>query len=80
MLLIDDLHECEHLKRELKRHADKVSKYLVFHDTWSHGVNSRDIPGADGILPAIYDFLANNTDWRKVYDVTFNNGLIVLKR
>lgn len=37
MLFIDSTHLGEHLKQELDRHADKVRKYLVFHDTVSAG-------------------------------------------
>jgi hypothetical protein len=37
MLFIDTWHNYYQLRKELKLHADKVKKYLVFHDTMSCG-------------------------------------------
>ena len=37
MLFIDSWHNYYQLRKELKLHADKVKKYLVFHDTMSCG-------------------------------------------
>ena len=37
LLFIDSTHLGEHLKQELDRHASKVSKYIVLHDTVSAG-------------------------------------------
>jgi len=37
LLFIDSTHLGEHLKQELDRHAERVRKFLVFHDTVSAG-------------------------------------------
>lgn len=37
LLFIDSTHTAAHLEEELTRHAGKVRKYLVFHDTVSAG-------------------------------------------
>lgn len=78
MLFVDSLHTYHQVKEELKIHAIRVFRYLVFHDTFSHGKNSRDIQGEEGISRAIEEFLQDNPKWKKVYEVQFNHGLIVL--
>jgi len=80
MLMIDSLHTYEQLKTELDRHAHKVSKYLVFHDTHSHGLGRPDTENR-GLLSAIIDFMiAHPKEWEFKYYTTENNGLTVLKR
>lgn len=82
MLFIDTLHTYEHVKKELKYHARKVSKYLAFHDTFTCGDNDRSGPDpkALGIWPAIAEFMCENPQWKIVYKTNANNGLLVLER
>ena len=79
MLFIDTLHTYQQVKGEL-RFANKVRKYIAFHDTWSHGVGSRDIVGEPGITNAINEFLVKYPEWKKIYEVNFNHGLIILEK
>lgn len=37
LLFIDTLHTYSQLKNELKLHADKVRKYIIFHDVVTYG-------------------------------------------
>jgi hypothetical protein len=80
LLFIDTLHTYGQVRDELSHHAYKVNKYIIFHDTYSHGVRSLDIPGEEGILKAINEFLASNLEWENVYEVQFNHGLIMIER
>lgn len=80
LLLLDTHHTYEQVKRELERHADKVRKYLVFHDTVIYGERG-EIRGSVGILPAITEFLQRDEGhWTIAARYTHNNGLMVLKR
>lgn len=79
LLFIDTLHTYNQVKSEL-RFYDKVSKYIIFHDTWSDGISSKDRPGENGILDAINEFLSEHPEWKKIYEVDFNHGLIILEK
>lgn len=80
MLFIDTWHTAPHLRAELERHHIKVGKYLVFHDTHSHGLGRPDTENR-GLLSAIIDFMiAHPKEWEFKYYTTENNGLTVLKR
>lgn len=80
LLFIDTWHTAPHLRAELERHHNKVGKYLVFHDTHSHGLGRPDTENR-GLLSAIIDFMiAHPKEWEFVYYTTENNGLTVLKR
>lgn len=87
MLFIDTLHEYEQTSKELKLHADKVKKYLVFHDTELFKYRNERIPDVVGtgkenigIFQAIEEFLQQNSQW-KIHEVFTNcNGLTILKR
>ncbi len=79
MLLLDTLHTYDQVDAELERHADLVSKYLVFHDIVSFGLRGED-PHCQGILPAILGFMKRNPEWKVDYLTSENNGLLVLKR
>ena len=80
LLFVDSLHTYNQVKNELALHSSRVSKNIVFHDTYYHGNFSRDIQGEEGILKSIDEFLETNKQWEKVYDVDFNHGLIVLEK
>jgi len=79
LLFIDTFHTYGRLKRELNRHAGKVKKYLVFHDTVAFAARGED-GSCPGITQAILEFLHKHKDWRIILDVRANNGLIVLER
>lgn len=80
MLFIDTQHMYAQLKEELRLHANKVKKYLVFHDTTAFA-NSGDLdPHDKGLWPAIEEFLAEHPEWTIMKRYTHNNGLTVLRR
>jgi hypothetical protein len=83
MLFIDTLHTFEQLTTELAIHPPKVKKYLIFHDTISYG-HKDEMSGLTGenhgLVPAISNFLKNNSDWKEVKTYTNNNGLTILER
>jgi hypothetical protein len=64
---------------ELKQ-ATQVKKYIGFHDTYSQGAESLDIPGRLGINYAINEFLENNDEWRIKEKFLNNNGLLIIER
>jgi len=80
LLFVDSLHTYEQVRDELRLHAARVGKFIVFHDTYSHGEFSRDIKGREGILRAINEFVDSSSEWEQVYKVDVNHGLIVLEK
>jgi len=84
LLFIDTEHNYYQLRQELITHAHKVSKYIIFHDvvTWGqvgemYGRPNLIIPG---LLPAIKEFLENNSYWKIIEYFENNNGLMVIER
>jgi len=71
LLFIDTVHSKEHTYNELKTHAHKISKYLVFHD-----VN----PERFGTLEGINQWRLENTDWETDYVDYEDCGFMVLKK
>jgi hypothetical protein len=71
MLFIDTWHNYYQLKKELKLHANKVKKYLVFHDTMSCGSTDEGLEcwgnGAGINLKQVYQDL--DTDEFKNYGI-----------
>jgi hypothetical protein len=67
------------LKEELRLHADKAKKYIVFHDTTLFE-NVNEGGGGRGLWPAIEEFLAEHSEWEIKERYTNNNGLTVLRR
>jgi hypothetical protein len=78
MLFIDTLHNYLQVKLELERHADRVRKLIVFHDTFAFRYTGMD--GGEGIYKAINEFMSAHAEWEKVYETDVNNGLMVLQR
>jgi hypothetical protein len=78
MLFIDTWHIARQLKEELRLHANKVRRYLVFHDTTTFGNRGED--GGDGLWPVIDSFVNDNPDWVIKERLTNNNGLTILER
>lgn len=82
LLFIDTLHTYDQLLEELTIHHSKATKYIIMHDTISHGY----VNGAghtckkNGLIPAIQDFLSVQLDWKEKYTYKNNNGITVLER
>jgi hypothetical protein len=72
LLFIDSLHTYGQVKTELNYHHTQVDKYILFHDTVSF----------PEINKAIEEFMDDVEPgrWKKVYDVKFNHGLLLIKR
>lgn len=91
LLFIDTWHTYKQLISELKAHEEKVSKYIVLHDTTSYEYSDESnwaespepkFTGEEksGLWPAVQDFLALYPNWELHKRYTHNNGLSVLKR
>lgn len=73
LLFIDTLHTYDQLSAELKRHHEKVKKYIIMHDTNLAG-------DPDNMRGAVNDFLDQNKEWQIAEFFENNNGLTVLSR
>lgn len=78
MLFIDTRHTAEHLQDELARHAGKVGRWIVLHDTQIYGEKGED--GSPGLLVGLREFLRTNPKWSVIYHTQVNNGLTVISR
>lgn len=67
LLFIDTLHTGEQLRQELKLHASKAKKYIVFHDT---------VSCESELMPVINEWLAEGK-WKIKEHHLNNNGLLV---
>jgi hypothetical protein len=93
LLFIDTLHTYNQLIKELEIHSNKVSKYIVLHDTeffgrvdevvYEHASNfvKNNPITKQGLMTAVEDFLSTKLgqSWEiyKIYEN--NNGLTILK-
>jgi len=82
MLFIDTLHTYKQLSQELKRHANKVRKYILIHDTETWGIKDEieQDTKKKGMRIAIIDFLNENSHWRVKETIQESNGLTILER
>ena len=94
LLFIDTHHTYNQLTAELNKHASKVRKYIVMHDTvtygtadeppYENGVVSGQLNGLQsvrtGLQMALEDFLEGNSDWVIGQEFKNNNGLTILTR
>jgi hypothetical protein len=93
LLFIDTLHTYNQLLRELKLHSNKVSKYIILHDTITFGRKDETIyehasdiikeeSEKEGLVTAVEDFLISDEgkNWEIFEVFENNNGLTVLKR
>lgn len=87
LLFLDTWHAYKQLKEELRLHAPKAKKYIIFHDTTSFAdkdETSYEVWGDDwkgegiGIWKAIEEFLQNNPEWELLERFTNNNGLTII--
>ena len=69
LLFVDTLHTYDQVQAELAQHADFVNRYIMFHDTVSFPDINR----------AIDEFMRGGK-WKKVYEVRFNHGLLLIER
>ena len=72
MLFIDTIHTKDFLSQELAKHADKVKKFIAFHDT--------AIPDLPEMAECVNEFLASHPEWQVAEHHVNNNGLTVIKR
>jgi hypothetical protein len=78
LLFIDTWHVYGQLRAELARHAGRVRRYLVLHDTTTFGA-AGETAGHRGLWPAVEEFLAEGA-FRLAEKYENNNGLTVLER
>ncbi len=78
MLFIDTQHTAEQLTAELARHAGKVRRWIVLHDT--HIFGERGEGGGPGLLPALRHFMREKTEWSVISHTIVNHGLTVIGR
>jgi hypothetical protein len=92
-LFIDTLHTYNQLTKELELHSNKVSKYIVLHDTthfgrvdeiiYSHAsdIIKKTEVKKQGLMTAVEDFLSTELgkSWEIFEIYTNNNGLTILK-
>lgn len=94
LLFIDSKHTYLHCDAELKKHAEKAQRWLVFHDSiWrgSMGEGTNDMKAtrvpdktardkALGIRPAIDALMIRDRSWFLAAHYTDSCGLLVLER
>lgn len=78
LLFIDTKHCGAQATQELTNNAERVSKYLIFHDTDIYGWHGDD--GKQGLNYAIYGLMLRTYAWRLVYHSPVSFGLTILKR
>jgi hypothetical protein len=79
-LFLDTIHNFSTVEKELSLHAHRVSKYIGFHDTFTDWEKSLDVAGDEGIGRAIEEFLDNNKQFRIIFEVKYNHGLLIMRR
>jgi hypothetical protein len=82
LLFIDTNHFDLQMENELKLHAHKSRKYLIFHDVvtfWEDGQGYWKGEG-HGLKYAINPFLESHSEWQIAERFDNNNGLLILKR
>ncbi len=96
LLFIDSLHTYAQLDVELRLHADRARRYLVFHDTITFGsIGAKGETGeqawayqrgvsmpmtALGIRPAIDELQIRDPTWRLRAHALESHGLLILER
>lgn len=91
LLFIDTWHTYKQLISELITHQEKVTKYIILHDTTSYAyedeANWAQSPESNfegivktGLWPAVEDFLSHFPNWEVYKRYTNNNGLTVLRK
>jgi len=70
LLYIDTQHRYDHLTNELRLHANKVNKYIIFHDTHT----------MTGLKRAVNEYVNKNPHWSIVTDCMENVGFMTIAR
>lgn len=76
LLLDSEPHTAEHVLAELERHAPKVKRWIVLHDTATYGETGSD--GGPGVLVGIRQYVRANPQWTVMSHTPRNHGLTVL--
>lgn len=79
LLHIDSLHTYKQLLAELRRHADRVGKWIAMHDTETFGERGKD-GSTPGLKAAICGFQSERPNWVTLLHLRNNNGLTILER
>jgi len=81
LLFIDTNHHARQCSLELKLHADKARKFIIFHDveTFGYGLTGGQ-GGEPGLWYAINPFLESHPEWQIAEHFKNNNGLLILQR
>lgn len=78
LLFVDtDPHTEERVWAELSKHKNKLTRYVVFHDTEIFGERYGEQPG---VMHAVRRFLKENKEYSVVYSAKNNNGLLVISK
>lgn len=78
LLFIDTEHTFDQLSAELNHYHNYINKYIIIHDVFIYGTLP-DNPNV-GLLPAIFNFILQNSQW-KIENYNINsNGLLILER
>lgn len=84
LLFIDTLHTYYQLKQELALHCDKVSKFIIMHDTEGHAYTDEMEypipPNERGLQPAIREWLEDHPEWVLHEHFTYQYGLSIYRR
>lgn len=80
LLFIDTNHHMEQCSVELRLHANKARKYIVFHDTTTFWEKGQGHEIGNGLRYAIEPFIESHSEWIQDYRAINNNGLLILKR
>ena len=80
LLFIDTNHHVEQCSVELKLHANKARKFIIFHDTTTFWEKGQGWEAGHGLRYAIEPFLESHPEWIMDYRAMNNNGLMILKR
>lgn len=75
MLFIDTWHHYYQLRKELKLHANKVKKYLVFHDTVSCGSSGEEWESWGNGSKINYQRLCEDLDTNKIDNIGINSAI-----
>lgn len=75
MLFIDSWHHYYQLKKELKLHANKAKKYIVFHDTVSCGSSGEDWKSWGNGSSIQYEQLCRDLDTDKIDNIGINSAI-----
>jgi hypothetical protein len=76
LLFIDTDHTYKQLKAELARHASKVRKWILLHDTTLFGAQGADY--GSGLNQAVNEFVRDNPQWVVKEKIESPWGLTIL--